>query len=70
MLWISWLLCAVVFAVLFSVVKTVDRLCYSIELIDARLDHLTRSVEHLTGVINATAPQLDRAEAAHRERLA
>lgn len=71
MFWISWVLCAIVFAVLFSIVKTVDRLCYSVELVDARLDRLTKSVESLTSLINAaSAPaQIDRGDTPRRDWL-
>jgi hypothetical protein len=57
MFWLAWIGWAVVFAVLFSVVKALDRLNHSVELIDARLDHLAgRLAEVLASPSVASAP--------------
>jgi hypothetical protein len=64
MLWIAWIVCAIVFAVLFSVIKTLDRLNYSVELVHARLDQMSASIAELVVSVNAlTAHQA----AAHLE---
>lgn len=62
MLWISWIVCAVLLATLFSVVKTLDRLVYSVQLIDARLDLLSTSIAELASAhAGATHAHLDEA---------
>lgn len=54
MLWISWIVAAVVLAALFSVVKTMDRLTYSMEVVDARLDTMAKAIAELSAVVSAT----------------
>lgn len=65
MLWLAWIGWAVVFAVLFSLVKALDRLNHSVELIDARLDHLSvRLTEALAAAnLGSTHGRIERGSA-------
>jgi hypothetical protein len=49
-IWITWIVCSIVFAVLFSVIKTLDRVRYAVELLDARIDQMAKSVDGLVAV--------------------
>lgn len=64
MFWLAWIGWAVVFAVLFSVVKGLDRLNHSVELIEARLDHMSGRLTELLLAINAgkTHGRIDRGD--------
>lgn len=53
MFWLAWIGWAVVFAVLFSVVKALDRLNHSVELIDARLDLLSGRLADVLAIVSA-----------------
>ncbi len=71
MLWLSWIGWAVVFAVLFSVVKALDRLNHSVELIDARLDHLSNRLAEVMSAISAgnAAARIERSPTATESLL-
>jgi hypothetical protein len=62
MFWLAWIGWAVVFAVLFSLIKTLDRLNHSVELIDARLDHLSGRLTEVLAAVNlaSSRPRLER----------
>lgn len=53
MLVVGWILAAIVFAVLFSLVKTIDRLVYSVELVHARLDQMSASLTEVVATLDA-----------------
>lgn len=53
MLVVGWILAAVVFAVLFSLVKTIDRLVYSIEGVHARLDQMSANLTEVVATLDA-----------------
>lgn len=50
---IAWILSAAVFAVLFSLVKTIDRLNHSIELVHARLDQMSARLTEVVASVDA-----------------
>lgn len=58
-IWITWIVCSIVFAVLFSVIKTVDRLRYAVELLDTRVDGMSKSLDGLVALTGQpSGPQL------------
>lgn len=59
MLWLAWILVAVVCAVLFSVIKTLDRVTIAVQLLDARLDRMTAGIEELKTLVNVTHARLE-----------
>jgi hypothetical protein len=59
MLWLAWILVAIICAVLFSVIKTLDRVTYAVQLLDARIDRMAAGVEELTALVNMTPGRLE-----------